>query len=451
MPKVSIVTLGCPKNAIDSEGLGGMLASAGHEITEDPAEAEVVLVNTCGFIDPARRETVDEVLDLAELKGSGSLNALIMTGCLVARSADELSEALPEVDALVDFAAYPRIAEIVSGAAEGSLTERVFGDPGTRFDPAYWDATIAAAPRVRFGRAPWAYLKIAEGCDRGCTFCAIPLMRGKFRSRSLDHIVAEARQLVMSGVTELSLVSQDSVMWGRDTNEGDFVTLLDALEGIDGLRRMRLMYLHPQGVTDQLVEKIAGSDKIASYLDLSLQHVSPSVLKAMGRWGGRERFETIIGKVRDIDPLAAVRSTFILGFPGETDDDAGEVASFVSDNDLDWIGVFQYSREVGTRSHDLDGQVPAHVARERTDIVTRAAEETMARRAGSLIGTRFQVLVERLDLQGGMWTGRSHREAPEVDGEIAFTGPRDLRVGEFVEVEITSSDGADLIGALVRG
>jgi ribosomal protein S12 methylthiotransferase len=451
MPKVSIVTLGCPKNAIDSEGLGGMLASAGHEITEDPAEAEVVLVNTCGFIDPARRETVDEVLDLAELKGSGSLNALIMTGCLVARSADELSDALPEVDALVDFAAYPRIAEIVSGAAEGSLTERIFGDPGTRFDPAYWDATIAAAPRVRFGRAPWAYLKIAEGCDRGCTFCAIPLMRGKFRSRSLDHIVAEARQLVMSGVTELSLVSQDSVMWGRDTNEGDFVTLLDALEGIDGLRRMRLMYLHPQGVTDQLVEKIAGSDKIASYLDLSLQHVSPSVLKAMGRWGGRERFETIIGKVRDIDPLAAVRSTFILGFPGETDDDAGEVASFVSDNDLDWIGVFQYSREEGTRSHDLDGQVPAHVARERTDIVTRAAEETMARRAGSLIGTRFQVLVERLDLQGGMWTGRSHREAPEVDGEIAFTGPRDLRVGEFVEVEITSSDGADLIGALVRG
>jgi ribosomal protein S12 methylthiotransferase len=451
MPKVSIVTLGCPKNAIDSEGLGGMLASAGHEITEDPAEAEVVLVNTCGFIDPARRETVDEVLDLAELKGSGSLNALIMTGCLVARSADELSDALPEVDALVDFAAYPRIAEIVSGAAEGSLTERIFGDPGTRFDPAYWDATIAAAPRVRFGRAPWAYLKIAEGCDRGCTFCAIPLMRGKFRSRSLDHIVAEARQLVMSGVTELSLVSQDSVMWGRDTNEGDFVTLLDALEGIDGLRRMRLMYLHPQGVTDQLVEKIAGSDKIASYLDLSLQHVSPSVLKAMGRWGGRERFETIIGKVRDIDPLAAVRSTFILGFPGETDDDAGEVASFVSDNDLDWIGVFQYSREEGTRSHDLDGQVPAHVARERTDIVTRAAEETMARRAESLIGTRFQVLVERLDLQGGMWTGRSHREAPEVDGEIAFTGPRDLRVGEFVEVEITSSDGADLIGALVRG
>ncbi len=451
MPKVSIVTLGCPKNAIDSEGLGGMLAAAGHEVTEDPAGAEVVLVNTCGFIDPARRETVDEVLDLAELKGSGPLNALIMTGCLVARSADELSDALPEVDALVDFAAYPRIAEIVAGAAEGSLTERIFGDPGTRFDPAYWDATIAAAPRVRFGRAPWAYLKIAEGCDRGCTFCAIPLMRGKFRSRSLDHIVAEARQLVMSGVAELSLVSQDSVMWGRDTDEGDFVTLLDALEKVDGLQRMRLMYLHPQGVTNEFVEKIAGSDKIASYLDLSLQHVSPSVLKAMGRWGGRARFEAIIDKIRGIDPLAAVRSTFILGFPGETDDDADEVAAFVSENDLDWVGVFQYSREEGTRSHDLDGQVPANVARERTDVVTRAAEETMARRAGSLIGTRLDVLVERLDLQDEMWTGRSHREAPEVDGEITFTGPRDLRVGEFVEVEITSSDGADLIGALVQG
>ncbi|MFP5298699.1 MAG: radical SAM protein, partial [Actinomycetota bacterium] len=258
MPKVSIVTLGCPKNAIDSEGLGGLLAASGHEMTEDVGDADVVLVNTCGFIDPARRETVEEVLDLAELKKDG-LKGLIMTGCLVARSADELDNALPEVDALVDFAAYPRIAEIVQGAATGTLEQRIFGEPGTRFDPAYWDATIAAAPRVRFGRTPWAYLKIAEGCDRGCTFCAIPLMRGKFRSRPLEQIVEEARGLVMSGVTELSLVSQDSVMWGRDSDQGDFVTLLDALEGIDGLRRMRLMYLHPQGVTDGLVDKIASS------------------------------------------------------------------------------------------------------------------------------------------------------------------------------------------------
>lgn len=450
MPKVSIVTLGCPKNAIDSEGLGGMLAASGCEITEDVNEAEVVLVNTCGFIDPARRETVDEVLDLAELKDGGNLQGLIMTGCLVARSADDLDRSLPEVDAFVDFAAYPRIAEIVEGAAGGTLAERVFGEPGTRFDPAYWDATIAAAPRVRFGRAPWAYLKIAEGCDRGCTFCAIPLMRGKFRSRSLDQIEAEARQLVGQGIVELSLVSQDSVMWGRDSGEGDFTSLLERLETIDGLQRMRLMYLHPQGVDERLVDKIMTSPKIASYLDLSLQHVSPPVLKRMGRWGSRARFETLIDRARATDASAAIRSTFILGFPGETEEDALEVESFVRDNDLDWVGVFTYSREQGTRSHDLDEQVHEALARERADAVSRVAETTMEKRASSLIGTRLEVLVEKLELQSMTWTGRSHREAPEIDGEITFRSTESLKVGDRVWVEITGNNGADLFGELAQ-
>lgn len=440
-----MVTLGCPKNAIDSEGLGGLLVADGHEMAASPEEADVVLVNTCGFIDPARRETVEEVLDLAELK-SQNLKGLVLTGCLVARSADELDDALPEVDAFVDFAAYPRISEIVSGAGAGTLTQRVFGEPGTRFDPAYWDATIAAAPRVRFGRAPWAYLKIAEGCDRGCTFCAIPLMRGKFRSRSLETIETEARQLVAAGITELSLVSQDSVMWGRDTGEGDFVTLLDRLEGIEGLQRMRLMYLHPQGVTDALIDKIVSSPKIASYLDLSLQHVSPPVLRGMGRWGSRERFEKMIARIRGLDPLAAVRATFILGFPGETDQDAEEVRAFVESAELDWAGVFTYSREEGTRSHDLPGQVDPEVARERAEVVARVADDAMSRRAEMLVGERLDVLVERFDVQGNFWTGRSHREAPEVDGEITFTSDVPLSVGGFVGVRITANDGADLQG-----
>ena len=443
--KISVVTLGCPKNAIDSEGLGGMLVAGGHEMAEAPEDADVVLVNTCGFIDPARRETVEEVLDLAELK-SQNLKGLVLTGCLVARSADDLDGALPEVDAFVDFAAYPRIAEIVEGAAAGTLAQRVFGDPGTRFDPAYWDATIAAAPRVRFGRAPWAYLKIAEGCDRGCTFCAIPLMRGKFRSRTLETIETEARQLVAMGITELSLVSQDSVMWGRDHGEGDLVTLLDMLESIDGLERMRLMYLHPQGVSDALIERIAHSPKIATYLDLSLQHVSPPVLRAMGRWGSRERFEEMIAKVRALDPLAAVRATFIMGFPGETDEDAVQVRDFVAGADLDWAGVFTYSREEGTRSHDMSDQIDPEVARERAEMVAGVADEAMSRRAESLVGETLDVLVERLDLAEGRWTGRSHREAPEVDGEIVFTSDVALTVGRFVPVRITANDGADLLG-----
>jgi ribosomal protein S12 methylthiotransferase len=446
MPRVAIVTLGCPKNSIDSEGLGGMLDAAGHSLTEDPAAADVVLVNTCGFIDPARRETVQEVLDLAELKEDGDLKGLVLTGCLVARSAGELAEALPEVDALVDFAAYPRIAEIVDGAAGGTLAERVYGDPGTKFDPAYWDATIAGGPRVRFGRAPWAYVKIAEGCDRGCTFCAIPLMRGKFRSRSTETVATEVRHLVAQGITEISLVSQDSVMWGRDTGEGSLLDLLKALERIEGLRRLRLMYLHPQGVTDELIDALLGSDVIAPYFDLSLQHVSPRTLRAMGRWGSRDRFTRTIDRIREAEPLAAIRSTFILGFPGEEDEDADEVASFVADTALDWVGTFTYSPEEGTRSFDLDERVPEAVARERADRVTTVAEETMGDRARALIGTRLDVLAERLDVTSGKWTGRSHREAPEVDGEITFTPSGTIGVGDYVGVLVTGNEGPDLSG-----
>ena len=446
MSRVALVTLGCPKNAVDSEGLGGLLGAGGHEVTEDPEGAEVILVNTCGFIDPARRETVQEVLDLAELKQTGDCKGLVLTGCLVARSAPDLADSLPEVDALVDFAAYPRIAEIVSGVATGTLRERIHGDPGTRFDPAWWDATIAASPRLRFGRSPWAYLKIAEGCDRGCTFCAIPLMRGKFRSRSMDTIEQEARMLVAQGVTELSLVSQDSVMWGRDTGEGRFSDLLGRLERVDGVRRIRLMYLHPQGVSEELIDKILSSEVVVSYFDLSLQHVSPSVLKGMGRWGSRDRFDKMIERIRGADPLAGIRSTFILGFPGETEADSAAVESFVSETDLDWVGTFVYSQEVGTRSHDMVEQVEPVTARERAERVSAIADETMRRRAESLVGSTFEVLVERLDLEQQMWIGRSQREAPEVDGEIRFEATPDLRVGDYVPVSIVESDGADLVG-----
>ncbi|MEA2447741.1 MAG: ribosomal protein methylthiotransferase [Actinomycetota bacterium] len=446
MSTVAIVTLGCPKNAIDSEGLAGLIATGGHEVVEEPESAEVILFNTCGFIDPARRETIQEALDLAELKTTGSARGLILTGCLVARSADELSDALPEVDAFVDFAAYPRVSEIVTQTAAGTLEQRIHGTPGTRFDPAYWDASIAASPRLRFGRSPWAYVKIAEGCDRGCTFCAIPLMRGKFRSRSADTVAAEIEGLVAQGVTEFSLVSQDSVMWGRDTGEGDFVDLLERLGCIEGAKRIRLMYLHPQGVSDRLMDHILSSDVLVNYFDLSLQHVSPSVLKGMGRWGGRDRFEKMITRIRSADPLAAIRSTFILGFPGEQDADAAEVEDFVAGSDLDWIGTFTYSIEEGTRSFDMDDKVPESVARERAERVQGLADTAMARRARSLVGQALDVLVERFDIEQQTWTGRSHREAPEIDGEIRFTAAERPAVGDYVRVSITNSDGADLVG-----
>jgi ribosomal protein S12 methylthiotransferase len=454
MAKVSIVTLGCPKNDVDSESLGGLLEAGGHEIVADPDGSDVVLVNTCGFIDPARRETVSEVLDLAELKEAGGTGGLVLSGCLVARDAEGLADSLPEVDALVDFAAYPAMPDIVDRVAAGDLDQRVHGTPGTRFDPAWWDASMVASPRLRFGRAPWSYVKIAEGCDRGCTFCSIPLMRGKLRSRPGEGIEAEARHLVEQGVTELSLVSQDSVMWGRDTGEGDLPSLLRRLEVIDGLRRLRLMYLHPQGVTDELIDLMCESETIVNYFDLSLQHVVPSVLKAMGRWGGRDRFERMVDRVRSRDPLAGLRATFILGFPGEEDEDAGEVASFVSDSDLDWIGVFTYSAEPGTRSFDMPDHVHEAVARARADSVAAAADEAMSRRATSLVGAELEVLVERLELEDGSWRGRSHREAPEIDGEITLVergGPGgaagragSVSVGDYVRAEVVSNHGTDL-------
>jgi ribosomal protein S12 methylthiotransferase len=450
MPRVAIVTLGCPKNAVDSEGLGGILNAGGHDVTTDVEEADVVLVNTCGFIDPARRETVQEVLDLAELKQTNGLKGLVLAGCLVARSAADLCESLPEVDALVDFAAYPRVSEIVDRVADGTLERKVHGDPGTRFDPAWWDASIAAGPRLRFGRAPWAYVKIAEGCDRGCTFCAIPLMRGKFRSRPPEVIESEARRLVEQGVSEISLVSQDSVMWGRDTGAGDLPGLLRRLESIDGLRRIRLMYLHPHGVSDDLIETIVSSEVVCSYFDLSLQHVSPAVLRGMGRWGNRDRFEKIIDRVRALDPDAGVRTTFILGFPGESDEDAYEVLRFVAETDLDWVGVFTYSREEGTRSYDMVAGVPESVARERAEAVAVAADETMDRRARSLVGSTLEVLVERLDVESGSWVGRSKREAPEIDGEIRFPGTASTAVGDYVAIRVTGNDGADLTGEPAR-
>jgi tRNA A37 methylthiotransferase MiaB len=259
-------------------------------------------------------------------------------------------------------------------------------------------------------------------------------------------IETEARHLVSLGVTELSLVSQDSVQWGRDIGEGGFVDLLRRLESIDGLRRMRLMYLHPQGVTDELVDVILSSDVIASYLDLSLQHVSPAVLKAMGRWGGRARFEHIIDRARAADPLAAIRSTFILGFPGETDADAAAVEAFVAETDLDWVGTFTYSREEGTRSHDLEKQVPVDVARDRAERVRVAGEATMERRAESLVGLTLEVLAERFDIVTGTWSGRSHREAPEIDGDITFSTTADVSVGDYIPVTITGTVGTDLVG-----
>jgi len=449
MSRVAVVTLGCPKNTVDSESLGGLLASSGHEVSDEVSSAEVVVVNTCGFIDAARRETIQEVLDLAELKEEGALKGLVLTGCLVARSAEELADALPEVDAFVDFAAYPRISSIVTEISAGELSERIHGDPGTRFDPAWWDQALITTQRVRFGRRPWSYLKIAEGCDRGCTFCAIPLMRGRFSSRVPEVIENEARALVAQGISELSLVSQDSVRWGRDLGDERLVNLLARLERIEGLRRIRLMYLHPQGVTAELVDAMLSSEVVTPYFDLSLQHVSAGVLRGMGRPGNARRFKALIEGIRERCPEAGIRSSFIVGFPSEQDEDVLELESFISEVGLDWIGCFTYSRESGTRSFDMEDQLPEEAISERFERITRAAELAMESRAASLVGEKLEVLAERYERTENVWIGRSHREAPEIDGDIRFAAPMTLAVGDYLDVLVTEAQGAELVGVAV--
>ena len=373
----------------------------------------------------------------------------MLTGCLVARSAQELADSLPEVDAFVDFAAYPRISSIVTDISAGTLSERIHGEPGTRFDPAWWDQALISTARVRFGRLPWSYLKIAEGCDRGCTFCAIPLMRGRFASRSPEVIENEARALVAQGVSELSLVSQDSVRWGKDLGDDSLVNLLARLERIEGLRRIRLMYLHPQGVTEELVDAMLSSEVVTPYFDLSLQHVSARVLRGMGRPGNSRRFAALIDGIRARSPVAGIRSSFIVGFPSEQEEDVLELESFISEAGLDWIGCFTYSRESGTRSFDRKDQLPEEVISERFERITRAAEMAMEGRAAGFEGEVLEVLAERYERAEEVWVGRSHREAPEIDGDIRFEAPMPLAVGDYLDVLVTEAQGAELVGVAV--
>ncbi len=453
--RAAIITLGCGRNEVDSDQVGGALTAAGWRITDDPEHADVVLVNTCTFIGPAREESVEVVLDALDLAAP-----VVVMGCMAQRYGAELAAELPEAAAVIGFADYPRLPAICDAVVEGRpvpAPDPVAVAP-TRSLPVL-PAAGAAGPPAAAGpagpptagfpvrtapRGVWAYLKIAGGCDRVCTFCAIPSFRGRFASRPLAEITAEARWLVDQGVRELVCVSENTTSWGKDLPGGraSQAGLIAALDAIEGLERVRLMYLQPAEITPLLLDAMAASRVVVGYYDLSLQHASPAVLSRMARSGGAERFLDLIAGIRRRDPAAVFRSSFIVGFPGETDRDIEELCDFLVAAQLDWAGVFTYSDEEGTAAAELDGKVDEAEARARREHVVQVIEGIAEDRAEAHVGRRLEVLVERHE--AGAAVGRSHREAPDTDGEVAVVGC-ETPVGRLVPAVVTAAEGVDLV------
>ncbi|HWD94821.1 MAG TPA: 30S ribosomal protein S12 methylthiotransferase RimO [Acidimicrobiales bacterium] len=422
-----IETLGCPKNHVDSDKLAGLLESQGYVVALSPNSADLVVANTCAFIEAAREESIETVLELADLKRDSA--RLVVTGCMAERYGDELASALPEVDLVAGFGAS------LTASTPVALRER----PTTSFD-------LLNLPRPKT-RVPWAYLKIAEGCDRRCGFCAIPTFRGDQRSRSIDEILSEARGLVEGGVRELILIAQDLASWGHDrrrAGRGEAIEVLDdggtqplielTKRLTDEVDRVRLLYLYPSGLTENLIETILATG--VPYFDLSLQHSSRPLLRAMRRWGEGSRFLERIEAIRAMEPNAAFRSSFILGYPGETEDDQRALLDFIEAAQLDWAGFFTFSSEAGTYANDLDSPVAPELALERLREVSELQDTITAKKRDALVGTRQLLLVDAPGI------ARSVRECPEIDGVVQVS--KTLMVGSMVECEIVASKGTDL-------
>jgi ribosomal protein S12 methylthiotransferase len=421
-----VETLGCPKNAVDSDKLTAALLADGLEPAASPKEAELVVVNTCAFVEAARQESIDTALALAGARKPGA--KLVVTGCMAERYGAELAAALPEADAVVGF------------GGEGALADVVFKRKPTGV------RDLLELPRPA-PSAPWAYVKIAEGCDRACAFCAIPSFRGKQRSRAPESIEAEARSLVERGASELVLVAQDLAWYGRDAGEpGALVPLLRRLHTLagDALARIRLLYLYPSEVREPLVSTMLDLPSVVPYFDLSLQHASPGLLRRMKRWGSGDRFLDLVASIRSREIDAAFRSSFIVGFPGETEGDHDELLQFLTDVELDWAGFFPFSREDGTPAATMDGVVPDDLMHERLRECAEVQDPITQASRDALIGACVDVLVEGVDDETGEPFGRSHREAPEIDGIIRVRGAF-ARPGAQVRARVTSALGPDLV------
>ncbi len=427
-------TLGCAKNQVDSEVMLGALALGGYAIAEELADADVAIVNTCSFIQSAREESVQEILELADRKERGELQALVVAGCLPQRYGADLAKELPEVDAFVGTGQFQNIASILDEARAGR-SKGVYVDAGRTH---LYDES---SPRLLIGARHSAYLKIAEGCDRVCAFCAIPGIRGKFQSRTLASIVAEARQLASQGVREINVISQDTLSWAKDLDGRPRVDeLIAALDAVDGLDWVRFLYLYPTALSDSVIDAFADAKRVLPYIDVPLQHASDSILRAMKRGVTADRQRKLVAKLRARIPGAVLRTTFIVGFPGETDDDFAELCAFVRESRFDRVGVFRYSDEEGTSAVALSGKVARSVSRKRHRELMKLQHGIMREKLAAQVGDTVRVLVD--SGSAGYAVGRTWAQAPEVDGAVLLRGQ--ARTGEMVDARITGLRDVDL-------
>ncbi|GBL31162.1 ribosomal protein S12 methylthiotransferase RimO [Actinomycetota bacterium] len=443
---VAVVTLGCSRNEVDSEELAGRLAADGWTLVDDVESAEVALVNTCGFIESAKKDSIDALLEANSLKGHGQTRAVVAVGCMAERYGNELAEALPDTDAILSFDDYQDIsARLQSIVAGNSHTPHVPRDRRALLPIAPADRAETREStefsRKRLGDAPWAPLKIASGCDRRCSFCAIPYFRGSFISRRPHEILDETRWLVANGVSELFLVSENTTSYGKDLGDLQLMEkMLPEIAAIEGVEWVRLSYLQPAEMRPTLIQAMIATPKTVPYFDLSFQHSSPTVLRRMRRFGDNEKFLHLINQIRVLSPEAGIRSNFIVGFPGETQEDFDELARFITEAKLDAVGIFGYSDEDNTEALKIDGKIDEEVIAQRVETLSSLADEMVSLRAQARIGETIRVLIEDAELQ----EGRAAHQGPEVDGTTTFIGT-DFKAGQYVDAVVIDSMGADLV------
>lgn len=436
--KVGMICLGCAKNQVDGEMLMAALRNGGFETVSDPAESDIAIINTCGFIDSAKKESIGEILDLVDLKNDGVISKIVVTGCLAERYKDEIRRDIPEVDAVLGIGAN---ADIVNKFKELCDGEAVESFPDKYQMPLCGDRDLST-PNY------FAYLKIAEGCDNNCTYCAIPMIRGKQRSRTIENIMEEAENLVANGVKELIVIAQDTSRYGIDIyGEYSLAKLLKSLATIENLKWIRVLYCYPEAITEELIDVFASEDKVVKYLDLPLQHASGRVLKRMNRRGDREKLTKLINTLRERIPGIILRSTFIAGFPGETEEDFTELAEFVKEMEFDRMGCFAYSQEEGTPAARMKEQLDEETKEDRARIIMEMQMDIMDRINRRHIGKQLEVMVEGWDEEVEAWFGRSYMDAPDVDGFVYFNSDNDYEPGDFVMVEIEDATDADLYGS----
>lgn len=441
--KISFVSLGCDKNLIDSEIMLGLIDEEGYEITYDDSEADIIIINSCGFIMDANQEAIDKVLEMADYKREGKCKALIVTGCMAQRYKDEIFESLPEVDAVVGTGDFENIGVVIKRLLEGEKQVELVTDKEHLLNP------DNSYKRIITTTGGFSYLKIAEGCDNHCTYCTIPSLRGHYRSRTIESLVKEANILAEKGVRELILIAQDTSLYGQDIyGRKSLPKLLRELSKIEDIKWIRILYCYPENITDELIEEMAANEKVLHYLDMPIQHSENRILKLMGRKSTREGLINIIGKLRKKMPDMCIRTTLITGFPTETEEEFKAQCEFIKEVGFDRLGVFTYSREEGTPAARMDGQIDEDVKAERKDYILQVQRSVSASICEKYIGKTLEVIVEG-KIEGdeeNIYCGRSYRDCYEIDGFVFFKSDEELLAGDFYNIKITEAGDYDLIG-----